>query len=278
VRLWIKLFRLSETADVCAKLADFGLSREAASTMAGSLPTWRWASPEAICGTKFDERSDVYSLAIVMWELVTCGCPFEEFTPEGERNCFAVKDAIVEGSLRPTIPPECPEGLASLIRMCWQGKPEDRPGLELVVEQLSSMLGVSGESDCPTPRGSNLSINSEFPVKSPVVDHELMRQKKFLSLVQTVNTHQANPVCLALIESTCTVAVGYKTGLVSIHVYHVSSKKKNSSSSIRASSEEKIQKFSPFLKKPKFIVCRYPDSLILIGITCWDFRFFFACF
>jgi serine/threonine protein kinase len=187
--------------------------------MAGSLPSWRWASPEAICGTKFDERSDVYSLGIVMWELVTCDCPFEEFSPD--KNFFAIKDAIIEQGLRPSIPAECPPGLASLIQHCWQGKPEDRPSLDLIVEQLSVLLGVPVGADLN--RSSNLAISDEILPNSTPSRYTVQspRQTSALTLLQTIKTPMSIPICLALLESSGTVVVGFKSGLVSFHTHYV---------------------------------------------------------
>ena len=66
---------------MCAKVADFGLSRCITSGIAGSLATWQWLAPEVILedGAEYGLASDVYSFGMVLWEILTCEVPFEEF-------------------------------------------------------------------------------------------------------------------------------------------------------------------------------------------------------
>ncbi|GJQ80538.1 hypothetical protein Trydic_g10090, partial [Trypoxylus dichotomus] len=63
---------------VC-KIADFGLSREiesategAYTTRGGKIPV-RWTAPEAIAFRKFTSASDVWSMGIVCWEVMSYG-------------------------------------------------------------------------------------------------------------------------------------------------------------------------------------------------------------
>ena len=46
---------------------------------------------------------------------------------------------VVRRGERPTIPPTCPAGLASLIRACWHQDPKQRPPFHVVLETLQSM-------------------------------------------------------------------------------------------------------------------------------------------
>ena len=72
---------LDENAPVCAKVADFGLSRAITSGIAGCLSTWQWLAPEVLLedGGEYDISSDVYSFGIVLYELVAFLLPFDEF-------------------------------------------------------------------------------------------------------------------------------------------------------------------------------------------------------
>ena len=38
-------------------------------------------APEVFLGANYDERVDVYSLGIVMWEIITSRRPFEDVSP-----------------------------------------------------------------------------------------------------------------------------------------------------------------------------------------------------
>ena len=77
------------------RIADFGLARalsEAAWTepIGAMLGTARYASPEQVEGRRVDGRADVYSLSLVLIEVVTGQVPFAADTKIENRN-FALK-------------------------------------------------------------------------------------------------------------------------------------------------------------------------------------------
>src|SRR5919197_3611187 len=66
------------------KVTDFGIARAGASQMTeeGSIiGTAQYLSPEQARGTQVDQRSDLYSLGIVLYELLTGSVPFSGDTP-----------------------------------------------------------------------------------------------------------------------------------------------------------------------------------------------------
>ena len=75
----------SENGEQVAKLVDFGVAKEAAYsqkaglTLLGSfLGTPAYASPEQLRGRNVDSRSDLWSLAVLAFECLTGGMPFED--------------------------------------------------------------------------------------------------------------------------------------------------------------------------------------------------------
>ena len=107
------------------KIADFGLSRAVTtSTNTGTLVgTVAYLAPELVTGGGADERSDVYSAGIMLYELLTGRQPFTGDVP------IQVAFQHVHG----TVPPPsaaCPglaEDLDELVQWCTRQDPEDRP-------------------------------------------------------------------------------------------------------------------------------------------------------
>ena len=97
----LKPANLRVTTDNRLKILDFGLatlSREALSEaecnanscdeLSGTGGTLPYMSPEQLLGEEIDERSDIYSAGVVLFELATQRLPFNDsFVPEAdERN------------------------------------------------------------------------------------------------------------------------------------------------------------------------------------------------
>src|SRR5262245_15066101 len=80
----IKPHNVLVDADGHVKVTDFGIARAGASQMTeeGSIiGTAQYLSPEQARGTQVDQRSDLYSLGIVLYELLTGTVPFGGDTP-----------------------------------------------------------------------------------------------------------------------------------------------------------------------------------------------------
>ena len=80
----IKPHNVLVDAEGRVKVTDFGIARAGASQMteAGSIVgTAQYLSPEQARGTDVDQRSDLYSLGIVLYELLTGKVPFTGDTP-----------------------------------------------------------------------------------------------------------------------------------------------------------------------------------------------------
>ena len=69
------------------KVADFGLSCTLRSSDQTSCGTPAWSAPEVLRGSACTKKSDVYSFAIVVWELLARSIPYEGKTGM-EVGCF----------------------------------------------------------------------------------------------------------------------------------------------------------------------------------------------
>lgn len=134
-----------------AKVCDFGLSRIIApknQNMTGNVGTVSWIAPEVFEKQPYDEKADVYSFGIVMWELYTKQTPFQDL------NTFEIPMAVIKGD-RPSIPKDCPKDYAKLMQSCWHKKPAKRPTFPKIVKSLlkisKDVVGDSLLSSTPSP-------------------------------------------------------------------------------------------------------------------------------
>ncbi len=106
------------------KVADFGIARVVSAQTQGSaaVGSVHYISPEQARGGYSDARSDIYSLGITLYEMVTGRLPFE-----GD-NTVAVALAHVEEPItRPSLyEPDIPVSLENIILKCTEKKPERR--------------------------------------------------------------------------------------------------------------------------------------------------------
>ena len=151
------------SAFVVAKVADFGLSLRVEHRVGGFLPTWRWLAPEVIDvdNVYYDETADIYSFAIVMWEIVARDVPFLEYDKDIRQ--MQIKQMIIHENLRPTIPDDCPPKLARLMKKCWRADPKQRPNFDKSVKELNRLLKSYYPKDNSLPREKKPSIN-QLPI------------------------------------------------------------------------------------------------------------------
>eukprot|EP01097_Dermamoeba_algensis_P009663 TRINITY_DN6896_c0_g1_i1.p1 TRINITY_DN6896_c0_g1~~TRINITY_DN6896_c0_g1_i1.p1 ORF type:complete len:372 (-),score=80.37 TRINITY_DN6896_c0_g1_i1:288-1403(-) len=93
-----------DRSTVLCKIGDFGLSCKKISKMySRKVDNFRWLAPEIMHGGTYTETSDIYSFAMVLWQLITLEIPFEEYAVRYKfLNQF--EDAIIEKLLRPSLP------------------------------------------------------------------------------------------------------------------------------------------------------------------------------
>ena len=84
----------------------------------------RWTAPEAAMTSSFTIKSDVWSFGILLYELITYGCP-----PYPGMTNTQVLEALQIGYHMPC-PMGCPEQLYEIMKDCWKDDAPSRPTFE----------------------------------------------------------------------------------------------------------------------------------------------------
>ncbi|OMO53978.1 hypothetical protein CCACVL1_28165 [Corchorus capsularis] len=130
----LKTANLLMDTDNVVKVADFGVARfqNQGGVMTAETGTYRWMAPEVINHQPYDQKADIFSFAIVLWELVTAKVPYDTMTP--------LQAALgVRQGLRPDLPENAHPKLIDLMKRCWEADPDRRPSFSEITAELETL-------------------------------------------------------------------------------------------------------------------------------------------
>ncbi|KAG9133843.1 hypothetical protein Leryth_023155 [Lithospermum erythrorhizon] len=142
------------------KVCDFGLSRLKHNTFLSSKSTAgtpEWMAPEVLRNEPSNEKCDVYSFGVILWELATLRLPWSGMNP------MQVVGAVGFQNRRLEIPKEVDPLVARIIWQCWQTDPNLRPSFAQLTEALKPLqrLVIHSHLDQPSiPLPPQISVNS----------------------------------------------------------------------------------------------------------------------
>ena len=90
-----------------------------------------FVAPEIWNGEEYTKASDVYSFAMIAYQILTLQKPFQNM------NFFDIITNIVQG-IRPEFNSNIPECYQQLIQKCWSSEPKDRPTFEEIAQLLKN--------------------------------------------------------------------------------------------------------------------------------------------
>eukprot|EP01018_Ginkgo_biloba_P001230 Gb_26546 [translate_table: standard] len=119
------------------KVCDFGLSRFKANTFLSSKSaagTPEWMAPEVLRDEPSNEKSDIYSFGVILWELVTMQQPWSGLSPA------QVVGAVGFQNRRLQIPKDMNPEIATIIESCWATDSRQRPSFASIMESLKPLV------------------------------------------------------------------------------------------------------------------------------------------
>lgn len=148
--------------DGTVKLCDFGIAKAAALTDQRTNPgqvkgKYAYMSPEQTVASQLDGRSDVFSLAIVLWELLAR----KTIVPRGD--AITAMRAIRDGKL-PALAqaaPDVPAHLADAVMWALATRREERPTAADLATALEGFIKAS--PDLATPMRLGAWVRARFP-------------------------------------------------------------------------------------------------------------------
>lgn len=145
----------SDGGDVTAKVLDFGVARVSSELLsegtAGvhkslvltrfgtALGTPAYMAPEQAAGAQVDERSDLYSLGVLLYEMLTGSLPFEGTTPSEMLRLHFTAPVPPLGERVPGL--QVPAGLEAMVRKLLEKDPEMRfQSAKALIEAIDELV------------------------------------------------------------------------------------------------------------------------------------------
>ena len=138
-------------------IADFGLARyeENEKKMTAETGSYRWMAPEVIRHEAYNTACDVYSFAILTWEMLTYRVPFENMMP------VEAAFAVAKGAKRPPVPDHCLDTpIQQMLEVCWDQQAKNRPTFLELKSALEAEAGLLAEAAAQGGAGDGMQVEA----------------------------------------------------------------------------------------------------------------------
>eukprot|EP00803_Ostreobium_quekettii_P008606 evm.model.scf_830.1 EVM.evm.TU.scf_830.1 scf_830:2022-12813(+) len=130
--------------DCILKIADFGLTEVVAKTRS-TLSLWRpggtleWQAPEAYEDAPITLASDVFSVGVVLFEIVTGYRPYAGGARDTLRSACILNKKLTGSDPCRILPGDCPPEMLALMRKCLSVNPRNRPDSRALCTALNKL-------------------------------------------------------------------------------------------------------------------------------------------
>lgn len=126
----------NENGELIPKISDFGFSIKNNAKKKYGVGTIPYIPPELLIKSEpFSDKSDIYSLGLVFWEIAALQLAFKKIDDEDALLAY-----VGRCKLRECFPKDCPPEFWYLINGMWQQNPADRPAMKQILDLLLAGL------------------------------------------------------------------------------------------------------------------------------------------
>ena len=127
-------------ASFCAKVCDLGAAAFVGEgDLVGLCGTLGYTAPEVYAGSPYSQAVDVFSFAVIGWEIFDRHGDNPMTNTAGADGEAALLDKL-RGGMRPLLGAAHPSSVREIVQACWQTEPSQRPAMLKVANILSEMV------------------------------------------------------------------------------------------------------------------------------------------
>lgn len=179
----VKPHNIMITSTGVAKLADFGIAKAvSASTVVGNenkvMGSVHYFSPEQARGTYVDERSDIYSLGVVLFEMLTGKVPFDGDNPVSValmhiNNNMPLLSEFVSG-----MPPQLEKIIAKATEKYQNNRYKNADEMIAALDDIEFITKVMGQNAFKGQNIEGTSVSYTEPSRDRVIEKIYVEKKR----------------------------------------------------------------------------------------------------